>query len=324
MRQCGNSDYLNANMKYQSTEEDFSLQWRHFGRDSVSNHQPHDCLRNRLFRRRSKKTSNLRVTGLCVWNSPGTGEFAQMASNAENVSIWWHHHVTGFHVTLMQELPLPIWAWDAICVQSNNRTSLYYKDVPQNRGKPSEEWTAEHGRYMMKHGGNVMKAWRPSLEHETSYYLKSLPCITRALKWYICFYIWHYWIENIKCLHPCQPTRSTRSNDIDFSDVIHVTSCNNSVIISIVLTTWLCSTNRADFRFATSQWRNCVPLKRRLSSAGRKPRIQYFLNSYSVHCSIATTMQSGQVGVRRVYVVFSSGVSLITSGSRHCCMWWCR
>ena len=33
------------------------------------------------------------VTGLCVGNSPGTGEFpAQMASNAENVSIWWRHH----------------------------------------------------------------------------------------------------------------------------------------------------------------------------------------------------------------------------------------
>ena len=40
------------------------LQWRHNGRDSVSNHQPHDCLLNRLFRRRSKKTSKLRVTGL--------------------------------------------------------------------------------------------------------------------------------------------------------------------------------------------------------------------------------------------------------------------
>ena len=71
-----------------------SLRWRGNGRDSVSNHQPHDCLLNRLFRRRSKKTSELRVTGLCARNSPGTGEFpAQMASNAENVSIWWRHHV---------------------------------------------------------------------------------------------------------------------------------------------------------------------------------------------------------------------------------------
>ena len=42
----------------------------------------------------SKKTSNLRVTGFCVGNSAVTGEFpAQMASNAENVSIWWRQHV---------------------------------------------------------------------------------------------------------------------------------------------------------------------------------------------------------------------------------------
>ena len=69
------------------------LQWRHIGHDSVSNHQPHDCLLNRLFRRRSKKTSKLRVTGLCVGNSPVTGEFrTQMASSAEKVSIWWRHH----------------------------------------------------------------------------------------------------------------------------------------------------------------------------------------------------------------------------------------
>ena len=37
------------------------------------NHQPHDCLLNRLFRRRSKKISKLRVTGLFAGNSPGTG-----------------------------------------------------------------------------------------------------------------------------------------------------------------------------------------------------------------------------------------------------------
>ena len=41
-----------------------------------------------------RKTSKLRVIGLCAGNSPGTGEFpAQMASYAENVSIWWRHHV---------------------------------------------------------------------------------------------------------------------------------------------------------------------------------------------------------------------------------------
>ena len=70
-----------------------TLRWRHNECDSVSNHQPHDCLLNRVFRRRSKKTSKLCVTGLCAGKSPGTGEFpAQMATNAENVSMWWRHH----------------------------------------------------------------------------------------------------------------------------------------------------------------------------------------------------------------------------------------
>ena len=70
-----------------------TLRWRHNGHDGVSIHQPRDCLLNRLFRCRSKKTWKLRGTGLCVGNSPGTDEFpAQMASNVENVSIWWRHH----------------------------------------------------------------------------------------------------------------------------------------------------------------------------------------------------------------------------------------
>ena len=78
---------------YNTNNFDLTLQWRHNGRDSVSNHQPHDCLFNRLLRRRSKKTSKLRVIGLCAGNSTLTGKFfAQMASNSENVSIWWRHH----------------------------------------------------------------------------------------------------------------------------------------------------------------------------------------------------------------------------------------
>ena len=75
------------------------LQWRHNGSDSVSNHQPHDCLLNRLFRRRSKKTPKFGVTGFCAGNSPGTGGFpTQMASYAENVSIWWRHHAVAWHL----------------------------------------------------------------------------------------------------------------------------------------------------------------------------------------------------------------------------------
>ena len=70
-----------------------ALLWRHNGRDDVSNHQPPDCLLNHLSRRRSKKTAKLLVTGICVGNSPVTGEFpTQMASTAEKYSIWWRHH----------------------------------------------------------------------------------------------------------------------------------------------------------------------------------------------------------------------------------------
>ena len=65
-----------------------TLQWHHNEYNGVSNHQPRDCLLNQIFRQRSKKTSKLRVTGLCAGNSPVTGEFpAQWASYAENVSI---------------------------------------------------------------------------------------------------------------------------------------------------------------------------------------------------------------------------------------------
>ena len=67
-----------------------TLFWRHNRRDGVSNHKPHHCLVNRLFRYRSKETSKLRDTGLCARNSPVTGEVpSQIDSNAYNASIWY-------------------------------------------------------------------------------------------------------------------------------------------------------------------------------------------------------------------------------------------
>ena len=69
-----------------------SLQWRQSWLDSVSNHQPHHCTQP-LIRAQIKRTSKLRLTGLCAWNSPVTGECPRtMASYAENVSIWRRHH----------------------------------------------------------------------------------------------------------------------------------------------------------------------------------------------------------------------------------------
>ena len=61
-----------------------SSQRRHNGRNGVSNQQPHQCLLNRYSGVDQRKHGN----------SQGTGEFpAQMASNAENVSIRWRHHI---------------------------------------------------------------------------------------------------------------------------------------------------------------------------------------------------------------------------------------
>ena len=81
------------------------LQWRHDECDGVSNHKRLDCLLNGLFRRRSQKTSKLRVTGLSEGNSPVTGEFpAQRASHAENVSIWWRHHASDEKVAIITAL----------------------------------------------------------------------------------------------------------------------------------------------------------------------------------------------------------------------------
>ena len=52
-------------------------------------------------KRRSNKTSKLRITGLCAGNSPVTGEFpAGSVSNVENISIWWRHHVGSIWTSL--------------------------------------------------------------------------------------------------------------------------------------------------------------------------------------------------------------------------------
>ena len=76
----------------------FPLQWRHNECDDVSNHRRLRCLLNCWYECRSKKTSKLRITALCVGNSPMTGEFpAQKTSYAESVSIWWRHHAIKGH-----------------------------------------------------------------------------------------------------------------------------------------------------------------------------------------------------------------------------------
>ena len=78
-----------------------SSQWRHNERDGVSNHRRLDCLLNRLFRRESKKTSKLRVTGLGEENPAVIDGFPSKRSITQKIfpfddvimSSSWRHHV---------------------------------------------------------------------------------------------------------------------------------------------------------------------------------------------------------------------------------------
>ena len=82
-----------------------TLQWRHNERDGVSNHQPYDCLFMRLFRRRSKKKSKLRVTvsSIPYWGitsyaldtSPQVSEASyrlSILSDSENIIVMYREH----------------------------------------------------------------------------------------------------------------------------------------------------------------------------------------------------------------------------------------
>ena len=64
-----------------------SLQWRHNERDGVSNHQPHECLLDRLSKAQIKE--NIKAPRDWPLRGEFTGGFpAQRASYAENISIW--------------------------------------------------------------------------------------------------------------------------------------------------------------------------------------------------------------------------------------------
>ena len=71
-----------------------TLQLRHIERDDISNHLGHDCLRNRLLRRRWKKTSKPRVSGLCDGNSSVTGGFPSQRASKQSRRRRAYHDVT--------------------------------------------------------------------------------------------------------------------------------------------------------------------------------------------------------------------------------------
>ena len=104
-----------------------------------------------------KNTPKLRVSGLCEGNSPVTGEFpTQRASNAQNDSIWWRHHViqhswswsrnTSREICLYHDSPIWYQQWRvkgtsmgkisnmlAISLSRNNEKYIYSACISGNR-----------------------------------------------------------------------------------------------------------------------------------------------------------------------------------------------
>ena len=83
-----------------------SLQWSHNGHDGISNYQPHDPLLNHIFRHISKKISKLLVTGLCVGNSPGTGEFPTQIASMRKMFLF--HDIMDYSIDLRYHNKLSI------------------------------------------------------------------------------------------------------------------------------------------------------------------------------------------------------------------------
>ena len=63
--------------------------WRHNERHGVSNHRYLDCLLNRLLKRISKTHQSSASLAFV------SGFRSQRASDGENVSLWWRHHIHG-------------------------------------------------------------------------------------------------------------------------------------------------------------------------------------------------------------------------------------
>ena len=121
-----------------------SLHWRHNGRDCVSNHQPHDCLLNRLFRRRSKNTSKLGVTGFCAGNSPVTGEFPAQRPVTRSFDVffdcawingWVNNREAGDLRRHRAHYDVTVMSWDMTYVLSKMLDRKSYRNM-----LPSNHW----------------------------------------------------------------------------------------------------------------------------------------------------------------------------------------
>ena len=147
----------------------FTLQWRHNGPDGVSNHQPQACLLNRLFMRRSNKTSKVRVTGLCLgihrWPEHTMVLFTSLARKT-----WWQFKMCSLgSLRLSTRTPIV----KLLCCERHRDRWLYVNIgsccglmPPGNKPLPGPIFDPDPRRYMghLDHNGFVAHATATCLD----------------------------------------------------------------------------------------------------------------------------------------------------------------
>ena len=108
-----------------------ALQWRHNERDGVSNYQPRDCLLNRLFGRRSKKTSKLAslafVQGIHRGpvNSPHKGPVTRKMFPFDDVIMVFCAHKHVIQPYIFADFFFRVFTFCALVISSSRASAIF-------------------------------------------------------------------------------------------------------------------------------------------------------------------------------------------------------
>ena len=169
-----------------------ALQWHHNEHDAVSNRQPHDCLLNLLFRRKSKKTSKLHVTGLCEGNFPVPSEFpAQRASNAEKFPF---DDVIMWASGLLKSLATQLLIQKLVPASNHTGNSLFIQQFIRAGNQENTEapyyWPFMRGIHQ----------WLVDSPHKWPVMWKEFPC--HEIMWRLVYIvIWIIWCQSAITFH---------------------------------------------------------------------------------------------------------------------------
>ena len=140
-------------------------------RDGVSNHQPHDCLLNRLFGRRSKKTSKLRYCSIFY------SLYFMPDWNHLNVSKWLTdaHYQKSYYISDEPSFATVLQAWSAKCLWvitkawpwSDKQTKGGYEKwriyTRWYSDKHRQIWRWDIGHILTLRYGNTLRGWPSQL-----------------------------------------------------------------------------------------------------------------------------------------------------------------